>query len=242
MTQTATPPMPSVLVVDDNEDIRNLVSLLLEAEGYGAVTASDGAEMFARLAQSKPDLILLDVMLPGRDGFDLCRQLRADPAMPPIIMLTAKDEEIDRVVGLELGADDYIVKPFGRRELIARIRTVLRRTRHNPARPSRGIFRFAGKQFIPARMEIHDGDSTTIPLSSSETELLLAFVQNPRIPLSRDRLLDLTKGRNSAPFDRSIDSHISRLRRKLGDNGKDPEIIKTAWGTGYIFTCQVEAM
>lgn len=232
----------SVMVVDDNNDIRELVSRLLEAENYVSIVASDGEEMFQRLAETRPDLILLDVMLPGRDGFDLCRQLRADPDMPPIIMLTAKDEEIDRVVGLELGADDYIVKPFGRRELIARIKTVLRRTRYSPARPSRGIFRFADKEFIPTQMEIREADGTSVPLSSSETELLLAFVQNPRIPLSRDRLLDLTKGRSSTPFDRSIDSHISRLRRKLGDDGKDPQVIKTAWGTGYMFTCQVEAM
>lgn len=230
-----------VMVVDDNEDIRELVSRLLVAEGYSAMIARDGDDMFAQLADNRPDLILLDVMLPGRDGFDLCRQLRTDPNMPPVIMLTAKDEEIDRVVGLELGADDYIVKPFGRRELIARIKTVLRRTNYNPTRPGGRVFHFAGKEFIPAQMELRDADRTTIPLSTSETELLLAFVQNPRIPLSRDRLLDLTKGRESAPFDRSIDSHISRLRRKLGDDAKNPQIIKTAWGTGYIFTCAVES-
>lgn len=231
-----------VLIVDDNADIRELVSRLLASDGYSPLTAADGDEMYQLLAQMRPDIILLDVMLPGLDGFELCRRLRSDPDMPPIIMLTAKDDEIDRVVGLELGADDYIVKPFGGRELIARIRTVLRRTSYNPVRPTRGVFHFVGKQFIPAQMEIRDRDGTTIPLSSSETELLLAFVQNPRIPLSRDRLLDLTKGRNSAPFDRSIDSHISRLRRKLGDSGKDPQLIKTAWGTGYIFTCPVESM
>lgn len=231
-----------VLIVDDNGEIRELVSRLLAAEGYSPLTAAGGEEMYEHLAEIRPDIILLDVMLPGTDGFELCRQLRADPEMPPVIMLTAKDDEIDRVVGLELGADDYIIKPFGRRELIARIRTVLRRASYNPVRPTRGIFHFAGKQFIPAQMEIRDQDGSTIPLSSSETELLLAFVQNPRIPLSRDRLLDLTKGRHSAPFDRSIDSHVSRLRRKLGDNGKDPQVIKTAWGTGYIFTCPVESM
>lgn len=229
-----------VLVVDDNEDIRQLVSQLLEAEGYQSLTARDGDEMFARLAQTRPDLILLDVMLPGRDGFELCRQLRSDPDMPPVIMLTAKDEEVDRVVGLELGADDYIVKPFGRRELIARIKAVMRRTRLSPSRTGRGVFHFGHWRFQPAQMELYDENSTVTPLSSSETELLLAFVQNPQIPLSRDRLLDLTKGRNSSPYDRSIDSHVSRLRRKLGDDAKHPEIIKTAWGTGYIFTYRVE--
>ena len=230
-----------VLVVDDNEDILMLVSRLLTAEGFFAMTATDGDKMLQTMAETRPDLILLDVMLPGASGFDLCRQLRADPEMPPVIMLTAKDDEIDRVVGLELGADDYIVKPFGRRELIARIKAVLRRVGGGPERPNRQVYRFADKQFSPARMEVIDADATVIPLSGSETGLLLAFVQNPGIPLSRDRLLDLTKGRDSAPFDRSIDSHISRLRRKLGDSGKNPQLIKTAWGTGYLFTSQVES-
>lgn len=231
-----------VLVVDDNEDIRDLVSRLLTAEGYRSLVAGDGVEMFQIMAEMRPDLILLDVMLPGESGFDLCRRMRVDPEMPPIIMLTARDEEIDRVVGLELGADDYVVKPFGRRELIARIKTVLRRVGNSPARPDRRAYRFAGREFLPAQMEVIDTDATAIPLSGSETELLLAFVQNPGIPLSRDRLLDLSKGRHSVPFDRSIDSHISRLRRKLGDSGKNPRIIKTAWGTGYIFASPVEAL
>ena len=232
---------PSILIVDDNEDIRELVSRLLMSEGFDAVAATDGDEMFTQLTAAKPDLILLDIMLPKTDGFELCRQLRSDPDMPPIIILTAKDQEIDRVVGLELGADDYIVKPFSGRELVARIKAVLRRTRHNSVRTNSTI-RFAGWHFIPSRMEIYDDQSVTVPLSSSETALLLAFVQNPGVPMSRDRLLDLTKGRNSAPFDRSIDTHISRLRRKLGDSGKKPDIIKTSWGTGYIFTCSVEML
>lgn len=232
---------PCVLVVDDDEDIRQLVSQLLVADGYQCITARDGDEMFGRLGQSRVDLILLDVMLPGQDGFELCRQLSADPGMPPIIMLTAKDEEIDRVVGLELGADDYVVKPFRRRELIARIKAVLRRVHNQSYRRGQGEYQFGGWRFHPARMELIDADATVTPLSSSETELLLAFVQNPQIPLSRDRLLSLTKGRNSTAFDRSIDSHISRLRRKLGDDAKQPEIIKTAWGAGYIFSCAVEA-
>ncbi|WP_461517691.1 response regulator [Porticoccus sp.] len=230
---------PHILVVDDNEDIRELVSRLLTSEGYSATVAGDGDEMFQRLTESKPDLILLDVMLPHRDGFELCRQLRSDPGMPPIIMLTAKDEEIDRVVGLEMGADDYIVKPFGGRELIARIRAVLRRTRSEGVQHT-GTIHFAQWRFIPAHMEILDDHSVATPLSASETALLLAFVQNPGIPLSRDRLLDLTKGRNSTPFDRSIDIQVSRLRRKLRDDGKHPQIIKTAWGTGYIFSSSVE--
>lgn len=242
MMTTVNPSIPTnVMIVDDNQDIRELVCQLLEADGYSANAAVDGEEMWRKLGEEKPDIILLDVMLPGTDGFELCRQLCADSSMPPVIMLTAKDEEIDRVVGLELGADDYIVKPFGRRELIARIKAVLRRVKSGNAQVGKGVYRFAGMSFKPSQMEIFDTTGTSIPLSTSETQLLLTFVQYPRIPLSRDRLLDLTKGRNSTPFDRSIDSHVSRLRRKLGDDGKKPEIIKTSWGTGYIFTCHVEA-
>jgi len=229
-----------VLVVDDDCDIRTLISRLLTDEGYAVEAAGDGEEMFALLGQKPVDLILLDVMLPGRDGFDLCRQLHSGAERPPVIMITAKDDEIDRVVGLELGADDYIVKPFSGRELLARIKAVLRRARQPATGRRRGHYRFAGWRFHPAQMELFNADATAIPLSTSETELLLAFVQNPQVPLSRDRLLDLTKGRESFPFDRSIDSHISRLRRKLGDDAKKPEIIKTAWGTGYIFTYPVE--
>jgi two-component system OmpR family response regulator len=164
--------------------------------------------------------------------------------MPPVIMLTAKDDEIDRVVGLELGAEDYIVKPFGRRELMARVKVVFRRGQNSHRRVNgvKGNYLFGDWCFRPAQMELIDSESVVVPLSSSETELLLAFVQNPQIPLSRDRLLDLTKGRASAPFDRSIDSHISRLRRKLRDDAKQPEIIKTSWGKGYLFTFAVESI
>lgn len=238
-----TPQRSHILVVDDDKDIREPIANLLEDEGFLTSTAANGDEMFLRLSEARPDLILLDVMLPGRDGFELCRILRADPDMPPIIMLTAKDEEIDRVVGLELGAEDYIVKPFSRRELIARIKVVLRRNRVSPLSSSSGMgdYHFGTWCFKSIQMELHDAEGRVTSLSSSENDLLLAFVQNPRIPLSRDRLLDLTKGRSSAPFDRSIDSHVSRLRRKLGDDGKDPRIIKTAWGTGYVFTLPVRA-
>jgi two-component system, OmpR family, response regulator len=233
---------PCILVVDDNEDILQLVSELLAAEGFAVLVAGDGEQMYARLSQRRPELILLDVMLPGLDGFALCRQLLADPGMPPVIMLSAKDEEIDRVVGLELGADDYIAKPFGRRELVARIKAVLRRVNQPTPARSVGDYCFSGWRFKPAKMELLDEEGTLIPLSSSETDLLLAFVQNPKVPLSRDRLLGLTKGRNSTAFDRSIDSHVSRLRRKLRDDAKHPEIIKTAWGSGYLFTPSVESV
>lgn len=232
----------SVLVVDDNEDIRQLLSQLLTEEGYQSCTARDGREMFAELARDRIDLILLDIMLPGVDGFDLCRQLRADPAMPPIIMLTAKDQEVDRVVGLELGADDYVVKPFGKRELLARIKAVLRRVALQPHRQGQGIYCFGNWRFDPSRMEVTDADHTVVSLSASESELLLAFVQNPQVSLSRDRLMHLTKSRNNAAFDRSIDSHVSRLRRKLRDDARHPDLIKTAWGAGYLFSSPVEIL
>jgi two-component system OmpR family response regulator len=231
---------PCILVVDDDVDIRDSLFRLLNTEGFKGLTAADGDEMFNKLAEEKVDIILLDLMLPGLDGFDLCRQLRADPATPPVLMITAKDQEIDRVVGLELGADDYIVKPFSSRELIARIKVVLRRVKITGTRLNKGLYIFSGWSFNPSRMELIDQNSVVLPLSTSENNLLLAFVQNPKVPLSRDRLLDLTKGGNISPLDRSIDSHVSRLRRKLGDNAKHPEIIKTAWGKGYIFTYEVE--
>jgi len=230
----------SILVVDDDREIRTSLLQLLGSEGFKGIAAANGEEMYSKLAQEGADIILLDIMLPGQDGFELCRQLRADPAMPPVIIISAKDQEIDRVVGLELGADDYVVKPFSKRELIARIKVVLRRVRLNSSRLTRGVYMFSDWNFDPARMELTDADSVVTPLSSSENSLLLAFAQYPKIPLSRDRLIDLTKGNNSTPFDRSIDSHISRLRRKLGDDARKPEIIKTAWGKGYIFTHEVE--
>lgn len=230
-----------ILIVDDDRDIREPISRILQKEGYTTSLAANGEEMFNRLGEAMPDLVLLDVMMPGRDGFELCRILKADPEMPPVIMLTAKDDEIDHVVGLELGAEDYIVKPFRRRELIARIKVVLRRSRalySHTAEPWHTYW-FDSWCFKPAQMELYDSKDHAVPLSSSENDLLLAFLQNACIPLSRDRLLDLTKGRNGSPFDRSIDSHVSRLRRKLGDDAKNPRIIKTAWGTGYVFTLPV---
>ena len=232
-----------ILVTDDNKDIRDLVSQLLSAEGYRTLTANDGEEMLEQLALDQVDLILLDVMLPGRDGFELCRQLQADPMMPPVIMLTAKDEEIDRVVGLELGAEDYVVKPFGRRELLARIKVVLRRARPEPMISERAVaYAFKQWRFSPSRMELQDHKGEVTRLSSSETELLLAFVENPQVPISRNDLLELTKGRHRTPFDRSIDSHISRLRRKLLDDARNPQIIKTSWGSGYLLACSVETL
>jgi two-component system OmpR family response regulator len=231
-----------ILVVDDHREIRELIAKLLAKDGFRVTTAADGRAMYKSLESYKINLIILDLMLPVEDGLSLCRQLRMESSDIPIIMLTAKGDEIDRVLGLEMGADDYIAKPFGSRELVARIKAVLRRSQ-SLLRPRTQIktkrCRFKGWIFDTAKRELIDKDGEAIPLSTGEYDLLLVFVQHPHVVLSRDQLLDLAKGRNATPFDRSIDSQVSRLRRKIGDDGKDPKIIKTVWGGGYVFTPSV---
>jgi two-component system OmpR family response regulator len=232
---------PHILVVDDNREIRDLLTRLLTKDGLRVSTAPDGRAMRKVLGESRIDLIVLDLMLPGEDGLTLCRQLRAESAIP-VIMLTAKGEEIDRVVGLEMGADDYVAKPFSSRELLARIKAVLRRAQSLPAdaRSSEGAnFRFAGWTLDMAKRELVSADGVIVPLSTGEYDLLLAFIHHPQRVLSRDQLLDLARGRAATVFDRSIDTQVSRLRRKIEGNPKDPEVIKTVWGGGYIFTPSV---
>lgn len=232
---------PHILVVDDNREIRDLLTRLLTKDGLRVSTAPDGRAMRKVLGESRIDLIVLDLMLPGEDGLTLCRQLRAESAIP-VIMLTAKGEEIDRVVGLEMGADDYVAKPFSSRELLARIKAVLRRVQSLPAdaRSSEGAnFRFAGWTLDMAKRELVSADGVIVPLSTGEYDLLLAFIRHPQRVLSRDQLLDLARGRAATVFDRSIDTQVSRLRRKIEENPKDPEVIKTVWGGGYIFTPSV---
>ena len=189
------------------------------------------------MADARIDLIILDLKLPGEDGLTLCRALRAESNIP-IIMLTAKGDEIDRVVGLEVGADDYIPKPFGSRELIARIRAVLRRTRNDdaPDRTNRSAgYRFDRWWLDTGARELLREDGVTVPLSTGEYDLLLALVERPQRVLSRDQLLDLARGRATSAFDRSIDTQVSRLRKKLELNPNEPTIIKTVWGGGYLF-------
>lgn len=232
---------PHILVVDDNQEIRDLLSRFLVKDGFRVSTAPDGRAMRKVLAESTIDLIVLDLMLPGEDGLTLCRRLRAESEIP-VVMLTAKGEEIDRVLGLEMGADDYLAKPFSTRELLARIKAVLRRVRSLPAtRGAAGIdvFRFAGWRLDTAKWELESADGVIVPLSTGEFDLLLALVHHPQRVLSRDQLLDLARGRAAAVFDRSIDTQVSRLRRKIEENPKDPKIIKTIWGGGYVFTPQV---
>jgi len=230
-----------ILVVDDHQEIRDLVGRMLVKDGYRVSTAADGQEMRQILRARRIDLIILDLMLPVEDGLSLCRDLRAQSSAVPIIILTAKGDEIDRVLGLEMGADDYVPKPFSGRELLARIKAVLRRTRSLPPPakvPTDAVYRFGEWTLDAARREIESND-LLIPLSTGEYNLLLAFVQHPQRVLSRDQLLDLSKGRAAAPMDRSIDLQVSRLRRKLERDPKNPEIIKTIWGDGYIFTLEV---
>lgn len=230
---------PHILVVDDHREIRDLVSRALAKEGFRISTAADGRAMRKVLADSRIDLILLDLMLPGEDGLSLCRGLRAESKIP-IIMLTAKGDEIDRIIGLEMGADDYLPKPFGSRELIARIKAVLRRSRESAAaalpdeRPKR--YRFEGWVLDTGQRALVRKDGVTVPLSTGEYDLLMALVERPQRVLSRDQLLDLARGRTAGVFDRSIDTQVSRLRKKLEHDPANPKIIKTVWGGGYIFT------
>jgi len=236
---------PHILIVDDHREMRELVSRALSREGFRVSAASDGKAMRKLLADSRIDLILLDLMLPGEDGLSLCRSIRAESDVP-IIMLTAKGEEVDRVIGLEMGADDYLPKPFGSRELIARVRAVLRRGRREdpgvPRAPSSKMYRFDRWVLDTQSRELLRDDGVTVPLSTGEYELLLVMVERPRRVLSRDQLLDLARGRAAAGFDRSIDTQVSRLRKKLEHDPADPRVIKTIWGGGYMFTPEVEVV
>jgi two-component system OmpR family response regulator len=230
-----------ILIVDDHREIRELVSRALAKEGFRVSTAADGRAMRKALADGRIDLIVLDLMLPGEDGLSLCRSLRAESDIP-IIMLTAKGDEVDRVIGLELGADDYLAKPFGSRELIARIRAVLRRGRNERAASAAdGARRYRFDRWvldIGARELVRD-DGVTVSLSTGEYDLLVALVERPQRVLSREQLLDLARGRSAHSFDRSIDTQVSRLRKKIEADPGDPKIIKTVWGGGYTLTPQV---
>ncbi len=232
---------PHILIVDDHREIRDLVSRALAKEGFRISTAADGKAMRKVLTDARIDLILLDLMLPDEDGLSICRSLRTDSDIP-IIMLTAKGDEIDRVIGLEMGADDYLPKPFGSRELIARIRAVLRRNRaQQPVadRDKSKRYRFERWAFDVDKRELTGDDGVAMPLSTGEFDLLLALVEHPQRTLSRDQLLDLARHRAANTFDRSMDTQVSRLRKKIERDASDPKLIKTIWGGGYIFTPDV---
>ena len=232
-----------ILIVDDHREIRDLVARALTREGFRATAVADGRAMRKALADSRIDLILLDLMLPGEDGLSLCRSVRAESDIP-IIMLTAKGEEVDRVIGLELGADDYLPKPFGSRELIARIRAVLRRSRATgadaPSAPRPARYRFDRWTLNTEARDLLREDGVTVPLSTGEYDLLIALVERPQRVLSREQLLDLARGRAATAFDRSIDTQVSRLRRKLERDPAQPVLIKTVWGGGYLLAAKVE--
>lgn len=234
---------PHLLVVDDHREIRDGLAKFMGGHGFRVSTAADGKAMRKVLDESRIDLVVLDLMLPGEDGLTLCRELRAH-SDTPVIMLTAMGEETDHIVGLEMGADDYVSKPFNPRELLARIKAVIRRARSLPERgrpPGEATVSFEGWTFNLARRQLEDTEGTVVPLSTGEFNLLHVFVHHPGRVLNRDQLLDLTQGREAAPFDRSIDTQVSRLRRKIEADPKDPKIIKTVWGGGYVFTPSVSS-
>ncbi len=231
-----------ILIVDDDADIRSLLGEYLRKNGCQATVAADGRSMWNALSRSKVDLIVLDLMLPGEDGLTLCRKLRSQ-ADTPVIMLTARGEETDRIVGLEMGADDYLAKPFNPRELLARIKSVLRRARSLP----RGLgdedvhsIVFAEWRLDTVARHLVSPKGVVTSLSGAEYQLLRIFLSRPNRVLSRDQLMVLSKGREAEPFDRSIDLQVSRLRHRLGDDPADPQIIKTVRGEGYVLTVPVE--
>jgi two-component system OmpR family response regulator len=234
---------PCLLVVDDDQEIRDLLSSLLSRRGYRVTTARQEQEMRQILSASRVDLVILDLMLPGKDGLVICRELRATSSVP-IIMLTARGDPTDRIVGLEVGADDYLPKPFDVRELEARIRAILRRTLGeggNDTKPSLTTkFVFDGWTLDPRHRQLFSPEGALVELTSGEFDLLLVFVERPQKTLTRDQLLDLTRGRDATPFDRSIDIQVSRLRRKIELDAKAPSIIKTVRSSGYLFTPTVQ--
>jgi two-component system OmpR family response regulator len=234
------PNQPHILVVDDDREIRDLLSRFLTKHGMRVTAARDGAEMMKALGERGIDIVVLDLMLPGEDGLVLCRRLRAESALP-VIMLTAMGEDTDRIVGLEMGADDYLAKPFNPRELLARIKAVLRRARALPpaTTPAGEALSFDGWSLEIASRRLLAPDGREVPLSTGEHDLLFAFLTHPRRVLSRDQLLDLARGRAAAPFDRSIDIQVMRLRRKIEADPKEPRLIKTVRGGGYVFSAEV---
>jgi len=231
-----------ILVVDDQQEICDVVREYLTSEGYRVSTAHDGTAMRRVLSQTPADLVILDLMLPGEDGLTLARSLRSQSAIG-IIILTGRGETVDRIIGLEMGADDYLPKPFHLRELLARVKSVLRRVQSRTGeglQPARSRARFAGWGLDLSSRELTSPTGEAVRLTTGEFDLLAAFVGNANQVLSRDRLLDLARNREAGPFDRTIDVQVGRLRRKLEDDPQNPSLIKTVRGSGYIFTPAVD--
>lgn len=233
-----------ILIVDDDREIRELLSRLLTRRGYRVTTAREETEMRRALETARIDLIILDIMLPGEDGLTLCRELRASTQIP-IIMLTARGEPTDRVIGLEMGADDYLAKPFDARELEARIRAVLRRAGAAPQSSPGGrgaILSFNGWSLDLRQRRLVSPDGALVDLTSGEFDLLAVFAERAQLVLRRDQLIDLARGRDATAYDRSVDVQVSRLRRKLEPDPKNPQLIKTVRSGGYIFTAEVQRL
>lgn len=231
-----------LLVVDDDREIRDLLTRYLTRHGYRVSAAKDGQEMKRYLADRNIDLVVLDLMLPGEDGLSLCRWLHAENG-PPVVMLSAMGEDADRILGLEIGADDYLPKPFNPRELVARIKAVLRRSQAPAQAAAVGgdALSFCGYTLDQAQRRLTDAQGQEVVLTAGEYELLVALACRPRRVLSRDDLLEITRGRSAGPFDRSIDVQISRLRRKIEPDPADPTIIKTVRSGGYVFAPEVQS-
>ena len=231
-----------ILIVDDDEDIRTLLEEYLCKNGFEAQAVPDGKGMWDALAARPFSLVVLDLMLPGDDGLSLCRQLRARSQLP-VLMRTARGEAVDRIAGLEMGADDYLPKPFDPRELQARIRSILRRAKALPTET--GVeapenYRFAGWKLDTRERNLYAADGVVVPLSGAEYRLLLLFLQNTNVVLSRDQLSNFTFGRDADPMDRTVDMQVSRLRERLRDQAREAEIIKTVRGKGYVLAARVE--
>jgi two-component system OmpR family response regulator len=231
-----------IIVVDDDDDIRSSLAKYLRKHGFRVSVAANGDELNQVLSTANADLLVLDIMLPGDDGLTICRRV-LETRQLPIIFLTALAEDIDRIVGLELGADDYLTKPFNPRELLARIKSVMRRSQMLPNKPriAKGVVKFDRWKFDISRKEIMGSDNVAIRLSSGEHLVLVSLIEHAGSTLTRDQLLNLTKGREAQLFDRSIDNVISRLRRKLEVDPKNPMIIQTQWGNGYAFVADLES-
>jgi len=232
-----------ILVVDDDREIRDLLAKFLKQHGLRVSVAQDGRAMKQALDDWSIDLVVLDIMMPGDDGLTLCRNLRANTKMP-VIMLTAMGEETDRIIGLEMGADDYLAKPFNPRELLARIKAVLRRSSQQDSSAVQDdveTYSFNDWVFKPEQRELLNDEGVLVALSRGEYELLDTFLRHPNRVLNRDQLLDMARGREAIPFDRAIDVQVSRLRKKLKDDPKNPSLIKTVRGGGYMFSAKVES-
>jgi two-component system OmpR family response regulator len=228
-----------LLVVDDEAALREPLAEYLSRQGFEVAQAPSAADARTQIRDDSPDLVLLDIMMPGEDGLSLCRHLVEAKAIPTIF-LTAKGEATDRIVGLEIGADDYVVKPFEPRELVARIRSVLRRATRGAQVADNELFEFEGWKLDPLKRRLIDREGAIVAISSVEFRLLMAFLEHPRQVLDRDRLLDMVQGREAHLFDRAVDNQVSRLRRKIELDSRNPQLIQTVWGGGYMLAADVK--